>query len=232
MGPHRRHALGHRMFPVAHDQGKGPLRSMVAAIAGGIITHRFTGLVEIDIRPTLLRPATPAAKPDHLVVGGPFREGVVGRMHHHQPAAAAHKILKGLAGFGRPGGSASAEVAHHHGVVGEGGLEAGVFPLRGMRDDIDGKQAALLQIGLHHLRRLGPVAMVVLAVNDERPQRFGTVGGRQSKSATEHQRQRADQQKPSHRRKPPKKERSKRAGQTGRENDPRWSEQCLRPAGG
>ena len=193
MGPNRRHALGDRMFPVAHDQGKGPLRSMVAAIAGGIITHRFTGLVEIDIRPTLLRPATPAAKPDHLVVGGPFRERVVGRMHHHQPAAAAHKVLKRLAGFGGPGGGAMAEVAHHHGVVGKRGLEAGVFPLRGMRDNVDSEQAALLQIGLHHLRRLGPVAMVVLAIDDERPQRFGTVGGRQSERATEHQAQRAEQ---------------------------------------
>ena len=45
--------------------------------------------------------------------------------------------------------------------------EVGVFAFGGVRCHIDREATRVFEVSLHHLRRLRPVAVVVLAVDDE-----------------------------------------------------------------
>ena len=98
-------------------------------------------------------------------------------MDDDEAAAAAHVRLERLAGGRGPGGGPVAEVAHHDRIVTEGGGEAGVFTFGGMRPDVDGESARILEPLPHPFRGLRPVVVVVLPVHDERPERLGRCQG-------------------------------------------------------
>ena len=123
------------------------------------------------------RIGTPA-QPDHLVIGRPVQEGVVGGVEHYQPAAAldilfecpldrlgpAHAILQ----------MSAIEVVDHHVVARE--LRTPAIPRLGRRifgwsrRHVDGESALRDQDRAHQPGPRLPV-MVIHAVDDQHPDR-------------------------------------------------------------
>ena len=179
--PDRRHPRRNRMPGVTHDHREGPLSAMVSTGAGGIVAHRSALVVEVDVGAAAFVATPPAAEADHLVVGRPRGERVVGGVNRHEAPTASDVRLEGLPGLLWPIGGAVPEVAHDHGVSGEVRAKGGIWPLRCMGDDVDGEQARLFKGRLHHLRRRRPVAVVVLTIDDQGPHRLGCRRPRRSK---------------------------------------------------
>src|SRR5262245_38118365 len=159
------HAAGDGVIGVSYGDLKGVLWAVVAATAFGIVADDLAGVVEIDVGAAFFGTAAPAAEADHFVVLGPAREGVVGGVDAGEAAAGLHVIDEGVLGFLGPVGAVV--VGDDDVVVLEGRLEAGVGALRCVGGDVHGEVFGLLGVVLHHLCRIGPVFVVVLAVDDE-----------------------------------------------------------------
>ena len=89
------------------------------------------------------------------------------KAYNNEATATSHVCIQRPLGHRRPVGGPVAEIADHHVVLCKCRLKARIFSLRGMGDDIDGEQPRVFEILLHHLRRLGPVLVVVLAINNQ-----------------------------------------------------------------
>src|SRR5579864_7943387 len=124
---------------------------------------------EMDVRAALFVAAAPAAQADHLVIGCPSREGIVGGVIADEASAVAHECFEGGFGLVRPL-AATAEIAvvrYHYFVGGKVRLEAAhVFALGRRGSDIYLELPGAFQDFFQN-RSGGFPVVIILAVDDE-----------------------------------------------------------------
>src|SRR5690606_37544297 len=102
------------------------LRAVAAAASGRGVVDPFAGFIIIDVGAVMFVTTAPTAEANHVIVGRPLGEGVVGGVDDDQSAAITHVGFEGGAGGVGPGRGLPAKVGNHHVVGGEIGSEPGI----------------------------------------------------------------------------------------------------------
>ena len=130
--PYGRQAFEDGVLGFPRSDLEGAARAVRAGVSGRWVRHKFA-VIEVPHGPGFFGAPAPAADADHLVVGGPFGEGVVGRMDDNESAAIADVLLELRAQALGPG--RRIEIGHDDLVLAEVGMKAGEVAVRRWRGE-------------------------------------------------------------------------------------------------
>lgn len=145
MHPFGGKAFSDRVLRVAVNELVREAGPVATGLAGGGVCFELAVFVE-PIGAVFLGTVAPATDADHLVIGFPFREGIVGSVEDHNATTAGNEFFEGCFQRVRPAIIGSVVVEDNGFVLAKVRVEGGEVSTFGWGgDNVDGEEAGLVE---------------------------------------------------------------------------------------